>query len=122
MFGLPVVALQFFGARLGPTDSDRWVGLLQALLAGWVVYVNLGMLFEGLLLLRRRVSADVVVVAAAVTLYLASLLSALRAIVVSHLWYPLLFHVCVIALALWTGARWWQLARRLGRVTPAARD
>ena len=49
VFGIPVVALQLWGAKLGPADSERWVSLLQAILCGWVVYVNLGMLVEGLL-------------------------------------------------------------------------
>ena len=78
VFGVPVIALQFFGARLGPVDSGRWVSLLQALLAGWIVYVNLGMLFEGILLLRERVSADLIVAAIAVALYVASAISAVH--------------------------------------------
>ena len=115
VFGLPVVALQYIGPRLGPTDSARWVSLLQALLAGWIVYVNLGMLFEGLLLARRRITADFTVILYASLLYLASLVSALRAIVTSHRWYALRFHYCVMILAVWTGLRWWQFARRLAR-------
>ena len=115
VFGLPVIALQYFGHRLGPIDSDRWVSLLQALLAGWVVYVNLGMLAEGILLFRQRLTPDLFVAAAALLLYVVSLVSALRGIVTSHVWYPLMFHVCVVILALWTGARWWQLARRSPR-------
>src|SRR3954471_24566181 len=59
VFGLPVLALQRYGGALGPTDSERWVSLLSALLAGWVLYVNLGMLVEGLITLRDRgVSGD----------------------------------------------------------------
>jgi hypothetical protein len=89
------------------------MSLLQALLTGWVVYVNLGMLFEGLLLLRRRMSGDLLVAAATVLIYIVSLVSALRAIVTSRLWYPLAFHLCVVILGVWTGVRWWQLARRV---------
>jgi len=112
VFGLPVIALQWFGPRLGPVDSQRWVSLLTALLCGWVVYVNLGMLFEGLLTLRQRISGDLIVAMIAVTLYLVSLVSALHGIITARLWYPLLFHVCVIVLALWTGWKWSALARR----------
>ena len=114
VFGLPVIALQLWGRALGPTDSQRWVSLLQALLSGWVVYVNLGMLFEGILLLaqRRRVTAELVVSTIAVTLYLTSLPSALRGIVTTRLWYPLLFHVCVIVLATWTFVGWMRTRRR----------
>jgi hypothetical protein len=116
VFGVPVIALQYFGGRLGPVDSERWVSLLQSLLAGWIVYVNLGMLFEGILLLKHRVTADLVVAAIAVAVYLASLVSAGFGVVTSRLLYPLLFHVCVIVLAVWTGARWWQFARRNGGI------
>src|SRR5688572_5630049 len=55
VFGLPVLGLQYFGHKLGGPEAGKWVGLLQALLAGWVMYVGAaGMLFEGILLLRRR--------------------------------------------------------------------
>ena len=40
VFGLPVLALQGWGRSLGGPESERWVGVLQALLAGWVVYVG----------------------------------------------------------------------------------
>jgi cation transport ATPase len=113
VFGIPVIALQYFGRRLGPVDADRWVSLLQALLAGWIVYVNLGMLFEGLLLFRQRVTGDLLVAAAAVVIYMVSLVSAARGILTARVWYPLAFHVCVLILAIWTGVRWWQLSRRV---------
>ena len=63
VFGLPVVVLQLFGGRLGGLSSGIWVGLIQTLLGGWVVYVAAaGMFFEGFLLLRRgKVIADGVV-------------------------------------------------------------
>jgi hypothetical protein len=77
-----------------------------------VVYVNLGMLFEGLLTVRQRISGELIVAVIAVTLYLVSLVSALHGIVTARLWYPLLFHLCVIVLALWTGWKWSALARR----------
>ena len=113
VFGIPVIALQYFGHRLGPLDADRWVSLLQALLAGWIVYVNLGMLFEGLLLMRQRVGGDLLVAGLALLIYIVSLVSAARGIVTSRLWYPLAFHACVLILAIWSGARWWQFARRV---------
>jgi hypothetical protein len=113
VFGLPVIALQYLGPRLGPVDADRWVSLLQALLAGWVLYVNLGMLVEGLLVRRQvGVVGDLLVAGIAALLYMASLASAVCAIVTSRLWYPLLFHACVAMLAAWTGIRWFQFARR----------
>ena len=110
VFGLPVIALQYYGRALGPTDSERWVSLLQSLLAGWVLYVNLGMLFEGILLLpARRITGDFVISALAAALYLYSLVSAAHGVVTSRLLFrPLLFHACVILLAAWTGWRWWR--------------
>jgi hypothetical protein len=110
VFGLPVIALQLYGRALGPADSERWVSLLQGLLAGWVLYVNLGMLFEGILLLpMRRLTGDFVVSLLAVALYVYSLISAAHGVVTSRLLFrPLLFHACVIVLAAWTGWRWWR--------------
>ena len=110
VFGLPVVALQLYGRALGPTDSERWVSLLQALLAGWVLYVNLGMLFEGILLLpSRRITGDLLISLAAVALYGYSLISAAHGIITTRLLFrPLLFHIVVIFLAAWTGWRWWR--------------
>jgi len=114
VFGLPVLALQKWGSALGPVDADRWVSLLQALMCGWVLYVNLGMFVEGLLLIRLGVRADLIVSGIAIFLYLYSLISAIHGIVSDHLWYrPLLFHVCVILLAGWSGWRWWRLSRRV---------
>ena len=114
VFGLPVVALQLYGRALGPADSERWVSLLQALLAGWVLYVNLGMFFEGILLLpARRVTGDFLVSVLAVALYVYSVISAAHGIVTSRLLFrPLMFHACVILLAGWTGYQWWRRARR----------
>jgi hypothetical protein len=113
VFGLPVIALQLYGRALGPADSERWVSLLQALLAGWVLYVNLGMLFEGILLLpTRRITGDFLVSAVAAALYGYSLISAAHGVVTSRLLFrPLLFHVCVIVLAAWSGWRWWRTSR-----------
>jgi cation transport ATPase len=110
VFGLPVLALQRFGPVLGPTDSQRWVGLLQALLCGWVVYVNLGMLFEGIALLfaQKRLTGDLIVASASAGLYLYSLVSAFHGVVTKRLWYPTLFHLCIMLLAMWTGWQWFR--------------
>src|SRR5438309_933488 len=94
VFGLPVLALQWYGPRLGPADYQRWVSLLQSVLCGWVLYVNLGMFFEGMILLSQRITGDFLIAALAIALYLASAVSALHAIVTARLWYPLLFHLC----------------------------
>ena len=71
VFGLPVIALHFFGPSLGGPEAGRWVGLLQLLLAGWVMYVGaMGMLVEAIL--RRKITADGVVAMLAIGLYLVS--------------------------------------------------
>ena len=114
VFGLPVVGLHFAAPLLGPTDFERWGSLLSALLAGWVVYVNLGMLAEGMLL--RRVTSDLLVSSASILLYLFSLITAMHAVVLGRLWYrPVLFHACVVVLAAWTGLQWWRRARAARR-------
>jgi cation transport ATPase len=96
VFGIPVILLQYFGHRLGGPEAARWVFVLQALLAGWVMYVGAaGMLLEGLILLRRRILPDLLVALVALGLYLAGLLGPLP-----------LFHLSVMVVAAWTGIRW----------------
>ena len=114
MFGLPVIALEFWGRALGGHEADRWVGILQALLAGWVVYVGAaGMLFEGLILLPRRFMPDLLPALLAVLAYAYSLISVLHVFATAQLWYrPLLFHVSVLIVATWTGVQWYRWARR----------
>lgn len=113
VFGLPVVALELFGARLGGPDPGRWSGLFQAILSGWVLYVGAaGMLFEGLLLLPRRLIADLPISAVAAALYLLSLLWLVHTFTTGTP-HPRLFHVCVILTAVWTGIQWFCWSRRL---------
>jgi cation transport ATPase len=106
VFGLPVIALHLWGRRLGGDDAPRWVWLLQALLGGWVVYVGAtGMLIEGLLLWRKRVTIDLIVSAIAILLWVASATVG---------WMgrrPGWFHVAVMLIACWTGWQWARLAQ-----------
>jgi hypothetical protein len=112
VFGLPVLALQQFGVSLGGAEAGRWVAVLQALLAGWVMYVAAGMLFETLLLLARgQFSPDLPAVVAALGLYLTGLCSAV-ALLFRVSWVAPTFHWAVLVLGLWTGIRWWALAKR----------
>lgn len=108
VFGLPVFALQLFGRSLGGAEADRWVSILQALLAGWVVYVAAaGMLFEGIVWLgRRKLTIDLIPAAAAVSLYVLSLVRTLYGIWLPSRSFPVLFHGAVLALLVWTGGRW----------------
>ena len=124
VFGLPVLALQGFGRSLGGPEAGRWVGGLQAVLTGWVVYVGAaGMLAEGLMRLTGKVAADAAVAVVVTLLYLFSLgafVAALAGVVPApRTW----FHGCVLLLATWTGLQWWRLARRVaaaGRTEPRA--
>jgi cation transport ATPase len=114
VFGLPVLALQRYGRSLGWVEADRWVGLLQLALTGWVVYVAAaGMLFEGIvLLLRRRIQIDFIVALIAVALYLVSIASIAHLIFRGRLWFPPRFDAVVALLIVWCGGRWWWLRSR----------
>ncbi|HMB94411.1 MAG TPA: hypothetical protein VKK61_00060, partial [Tepidisphaeraceae bacterium] len=115
IFGLPVLALQYFGHYLGGTaqEADRWIAILQALLCGWVVYVAAtGMLVEGILLPRQIFLADFLIALLAAIFYLFSLISTAAVLFRGHpLSWPRLFHWVVMLLAVWCGLRWWQMAR-----------
>jgi hypothetical protein len=120
VFGLPVLALQFWGPGLGGREAVKWVGIFQALLAGWIVYVAAaGMLFEGILLLRRRVTADLICSTAALAVYGLSGVRLVQILIGSATARRPIFHVVVLILAAWSGARWWQYGRHAGR--PSAR-
>ena len=119
VFGLPVLVLQWLGHSLGgsPGEADRWVPLLQALLAGWVVYVAAtGMLVEGVLTLwAGKITitlADAAVGLFAIVLYLFSIISVLGIFIHGEpLYRPLLFHCVVLTLLLWCGVRWLMMKR-----------
>jgi cation transport ATPase len=114
VFGLPVIALQIWGKTLGGEESARWIGLFQAMLAGWVIYVGAaGELFEGIVLLnRRRLVPGLFVATAALGLYLASLASWAHLLAYGRAW-PITpqFHLSVAMVAVWTGWQWWRLSR-----------
>lgn len=112
VFGLPVIFLHFGGHRLGGPEAQRWSQLFQALLAGWVMYVGAaGMLFEGLLVLPRRVTGDLLVAGAALALYLVSASSMACLLFTGACGVPSLFYLSVILLMFWTGWKWVMLAR-----------
>jgi cation transport ATPase len=114
VFGLPVLALQWLGTSLSGEDAPRWVGIFQAILTGWIVYVaGAGMLFEGIVRIRRKVTGDFLVSAAAVALYVLSVASLVRLLFARRYWFqPLLFHAVVMMLGAWCALRWAILARR----------
>ncbi|HEY1628333.1 MAG TPA: hypothetical protein VGF52_00660 [Tepidisphaeraceae bacterium] len=115
IFGLPVIALQYFGHSLGgtPSEANRWIAILQGLLCTWVVYVAAaGMLFEGIVLLPHVLRLDFVIAAIAMLLYLFSIISMLPIFIHGHpLNMPRLFHYVIFILAIWCGFRWWQISR-----------
>ena len=118
VFGLPVLFLHLYGHALGGATAGIWSGLLQALLAGWVLYIcAAGMLFEGLLLLgRRQFLADLPVAILTLALYLIGLIA----------WTHLLiggpgasvggwFAAAVLLPMAWAAFQWARLARRMRR-------
>src|SRR3954454_63989 len=100
VFGVPVLALQWIGPRLGGTEAARWIAILQALLCGWIVYVAAaGMLFEGLVARSSRFIADMVVGFLATSMFLFSAVCVIPIFIVGRLLpAPLLFHVVVLLL------------------------
>ena len=107
VFGLPVLALQWFGRSLGGPESDRWVAILQALLR----------------LVRGRLTPDLLPAAFAVLLYLASVMLGIAHVVAPRTgpFPPVYFHWTVAVLVCWTGLRWWQLSG-MHKSTSAAND
>lgn len=128
VFGLPVLALQTWGHQLGGTESPRWVGLLQSLLTGWVLYVGaVGILLEGALTLclprrnRRKgglsgwwAIADFAVACVAAGAYFWSVgwLVFLTVVTRKPAAVPTAFHWVVILVAVWAGFRMGRLTIR----------
>jgi len=108
VFGLPVIGLQYFGLRLGGAEAAVWVGLLQALLAGWILYIAAaGMLFEGLLLIRKKITPDLMVALLSAGLYLASAIGLVLLLFQFDLERRIFwFHASVMLLILWCGIQW----------------
>ena len=111
VFGLPVIGLAVWGSALGPRDAQRWSTVFQALLAGWVLYVNAGMLIEGLM--RSRVTSDLLITVAAVVVYVWSLIGVAFVLTTGSIWpRPTLFWGCIALLGAWNALRFAQLSRR----------
>jgi cation transport ATPase len=117
IFGLPVIGLQYVGPLLGGPEAPRWIAILQALLAGWVVYVGAaGMLLEGLIVLPRRgPTMDLLVAAASIALYLTSVtFRTLPVFFTGHVGEsPALFPLSVALIAVWSALRWRQFSGRV---------
>ena len=112
VFGLPVIALQYFGHQLGGAESVRWITIMQIVLTGWILFVAAtGMISEGVMVIvaRRKITADFLVAIIATAVFLASCTAAGVFFFGSKDW-PRLFHIVVILLIVWTGARWARLS------------
>ena len=111
VFGLPVIALHYFGPSLGGPEAGRWVGMLQTLLAGWVMYVGaMGMLVEGILL--RKATADAIAALVAISFYLSSAFGVVYLFVTMRpATIPGLFHGTVILIMAWSALQWIRIAR-----------
>jgi cation transport ATPase len=113
VFGVPVVALQFLGPRLGGNDSARWTGLLQSLLCGWIVYLGaVGLITEGLLLVaQRQFKLDLLIGIAALLLYLMGAAGWIMTLRGRTALFPSAFSYCVVILVLWSAVQWLRLRR-----------
>ena len=111
VFGLPVIALHYFGPSLGGPEAGRWIGMLQLLLAGWVMYVGvIGMAVEGIL--RRKFTADAFVACVALIAFL------ICAAAVIHLFmtgrasrFQDSFHWAVLIAIGWSAVQWFRHER-----------
>jgi preprotein translocase subunit Sec61beta len=118
VFGLPVIALEVWGRALGGREADRWVLFLQALLAGWIMYVGAaGMLVGGLLMLPK-LTPDLVVAATAIASYLIALASFL----IPSLRPLSLFTCAVLLVTAWSGLQWWRLHSSTADTPPGDRS
>ena len=106
VFGLPVIALHYFGPSLGGPEAGRWVGMLQTLLASWVMYVGaMGMLVEGILL--RKITADAIAALVAISFYLSSAFGVVYLFVTMRpATIPESFHLAIILTIAWAAIQW----------------
>jgi cation transport ATPase len=114
VFGLPVLALYSFGARLGGPEAARWIGLMQALLAGWCLYLAaLPMLSESLMLMAMgKVKIELLIAVAAMILYVVGAIGWIFTLLGRPALMPSAFAFAVLILILWSGMQWFRLARR----------
>ena len=117
VFGLPVVALHFFGAKLGGPEAARWVGLMQALLTGWCLYLAaLPMLSESLILLATgKARFELLVSITAMTLYVVGVVGWFSTLRGRAALIPISFSLVVMILILWSGVHWLRLSNQSSR-------
>ena len=110
VFGLPVIALAVWGPLLGPTDWQRWSTVLQALLTGWILYINLGLLLEPIV--AKQHYADLAIIVTALVIYLWSIAGTAHVLLTGRSSNrSALYCICVAVLSIWNAVRWLQLKR-----------
>ena len=117
VFGLPVLALQFFGPKLGGPEAGRWIGLLQALLSGWCLYLAaLPMLSESMMLLSLgKVKLELFISSATIVLYLLGVVGWIFTLRGRGALMPSAFGLAVIILIGWSGVQWLRLSGQTDR-------
>ena len=117
VFGIPVIALHLLGPKLGGSDAARWTGLLQSLLAGWIVYLGaIPLLAEGfLLIMHRRFKIDMLIGVCAVVLYIVGVAGWIMTLRGRAPFFPSAFSCCVMLLVLWSGVQWLRLWSQISR-------
>lgn len=116
VFGLPVLALQFFGYKLGGPESARWVGLLQTLLAGWIIYIGaIAVFVEGLLFLSQsKLTLNLILSAVAIALYIFSVIAWATILFQSRPWPAApRFDLSVALILFWSALQWARLRRSI---------
>jgi cation transport ATPase len=115
VFGIPVLALQFLGPRLGGGDSGRWTGLLQSLLGGWIVYIGaVPLIAEGFLLIaQRQFKIEMLVALGALVLYIIGLVGWIMTLRGRAAPFPIAFSCSVVILVCWSGVQWLGLRKVL---------
>jgi len=124
VFGIPVLALQYFGPKLGGSDSARWTGLLQSLLAGWIVYLGaIPLIAEGFLLIaRRQFKLELLVAIGALLLYVFGVAGWIMILHGSAAPFPSAFSYAVIILVLWSGLQCLRLRLAMTLINGDSRD
>jgi len=108
VFGLPVLALHFFGPKLGGAEAGRWAGLLGALLSGWCLYVGaLAMVSEGAMLLAfGKMRFELLLGIVVVVFYVVGVVGWIFTLRGRSAPIGSAFSVVVVILVLWSGVQW----------------
>jgi cation transport ATPase len=117
IFGLPVLALELFGEKLGGAESARWVMLFQALLAAWVMFVGaVPMIMENILAKAERRNQDIKLSSSAsglwaVAIYFVGIFSWVLVLRGGRR-IPYTFAISVAIVIISSGVQWLRLSRQ----------